>query len=181
MKPGGPGAEEGETADQDDTGLRAGTDDGADPVQIAREALAEEARQQATHQPVFEVDLHHIGGVDSGLRIARRFEGDGFQWRRRPPTLSVAPSGRGGARANRRAPPASRHAKHGSGGIEPEQLGAADLADLRSVERAAGPRQRRATTAFSSEVSTPTRLREASSNCRMRSSSRASRWMRRSS
>ena len=123
----------------DDTRLRAGPDDRAHPAEPAGETLAQEPRQQPSHQPVFEMDLDHVGCIDAGLRIPRRLERNGPQRRLGAPSLqSFAPAAVADAKIVKRLLPAAV-TKHRHGGIEPEQLGGAHFAGTGGSERGAGP------------------------------------------
>ncbi len=88
---------------------------------------------------MFEVDLHHVRGIDAGSRIARGLESDGLQRRRSTPGLQpLLPTAAADAEVVERLLPTAM-SEDRCGGIEPEQISATDLTCTRSIERAARP------------------------------------------
>ena len=148
MEARGTGPIEREPADQHDARLRAWPDNRADSAEATGKALAEEPRQQSPHQPVFEVDLHHVRRIDAALGIARGLESDSHQRCRSTPGLkSLLPTSAADAKIVQRFLPTTV-SKHCCGGIKPEKLCAADLACARRIERAAGTTERRGDDCF---------------------------------
>ena len=158
-------------AEQDDARLRAGTDDDRGARQAGREALAQEARQQAAHEPMLEVELKDALDVDAVVG-QRRPERDGAQRRVGAPVLEPLRSfAAADAQIVERLRPAAAD-EGGIVGIEPEKRDAVDLARPRGVERGPGARHRLGDDLFAAcSGSTPTRSRDSSRSSRSSSSS----------
>jgi hypothetical protein len=67
MQPGGSGAKDGQAAHQHHAGLRARSVDYGHARQFRLKALAEETREKPPNKPVFEMHLHHVGGIPAAV------------------------------------------------------------------------------------------------------------------
>ncbi len=152
-------AVEGEAAEQHDAGLGAAASDDAGALQAGLEALAEEARQQAAHQPVLQVELHdvvRVGAVRADRRGGRRARRTGAA--RAPLAAAARRRPRRGERRSSKASAQAAPAKAGSAGSRRKSARAAHLAAARGVERRVRPaRARSRRRAPARPAATPTR------------------------
>ena len=138
--PDSPGAVEGEAPQQDHPGLCARPNHDAGPREPRLEALAQEAREQAAHQAVFEVQL------DDTLRVGaflgnRGAEGDSAERGCGPPILQLFASPPAtGTKIIERLRPACR-LEGGVPRIEAEEGSAAYLSLAGGGQRQADPRK----------------------------------------